>query len=73
MNRTEELALLKRKLFKIELSLKRKEYKNSEEHKNLLLNKRKVLEEIETLKYEIQVDAGQVGFAFTELISKKGK
>lgn len=64
---------MKRELFKIELKLRNKQYENSEEHKNLLSQKRNCLEKITTLQEEIALDDGQVGFAFTDLIETKGR
>lgn len=73
MNRTEEIELLKRELFKIEIALRKKQFKDSEEHKNILEKKKICLEKMNTLQEEIALDDGQVGFAFTDLIEKKGK
>lgn len=73
MNRTEEIELLKRELFKIEIALRKKQFKDSEEHKNILEKKKIFLEKMSTLQEEVALDDGQVGFAFTDLIEKKGK
>ena len=73
MNRMEEIEQIKKKLFKIEFLLKSKQYKDSEEHRTLLNSKKEYLEKIKTLEDEVELDDGQVGFAFTDLIETKGR
>lgn len=71
MDQFEELELLKKKLFKIEFSLKMKLYKDSFEHKDLLDQKREIIQKRDLLNEEINMSDGQMAFAFADLIDFK--
>lgn len=68
MDRTEEVNQLKKEIFTLQLKMAMQ--KNPEELLSLSLEAQKLQRKVDALEEEIKNAAGQVGFAFTDLIEE---